>query len=591
MPLILAIEPDRRQANQLNAVVKGRLHADLVLADSAERALKELGDRVPDLILTSALLSPTDEVVLGDRLRALNGVAAHVQTLTIPVLAAPRPRARARASGMLSALRRGKNQEDATPDGCDPTVFAAQCAEYLERAVAEQKLNAASVREERTSIDYSLAVTAAPAIDASKAAEVQAIHEFATIEEPMAPAVSSDPVGFTRSTNPFIPDPVPAAPEPVAQQAVAPETFAAETFAAETFAAQTFAAERPAAEPVVAEPFVEAQEPIAEQIFSSEPADSEPLRQPVDTPPDSFSPRRREPSAPVFIDATAAAASVSEAIAQIEAYVARESLATETIAKLEANEFAETAWETGSSGWEAGASGADEDTTEETSVPESFIELDLSTLLEDPQVETPKRGDDKDDGRGSLRSAQFETDDEPFVFDINEFNEFLVAASKPAVKAKNPFVTAPAAEPTIDAVVAPPKTAVEKIAAGTIATEEIAPQKIAPEKIAPEKIEKVETDTAVVESPAPEAARKSPPLVAPSRLGVSQLWPSMDGGIAEDASSLGMYKDGRGPAGKRANSRHKPIQDEWGFFDPEQCGFAALLAKLDEIIDTDDRST
>jgi hypothetical protein len=27
----------------------------------------------------------------------------------------------------------------------------------------------------------------------------------------------------------------------------------------------------------------------------------------------------------------------------------------------------------------------------------------------------------------------------------------------------------------------------------------------------------------------------------------------------------------------------KPIQDEWGFFDPAQCGFAALLAKLDEI--------
>jgi len=27
----------------------------------------------------------------------------------------------------------------------------------------------------------------------------------------------------------------------------------------------------------------------------------------------------------------------------------------------------------------------------------------------------------------------------------------------------------------------------------------------------------------------------------------------------------------------------KPIQDEWGFFDPEQCGFSTLLAKLEEI--------
>src|SRR5882672_10742973 len=123
MPLILAIEPDRRQANQLNAVVKGRLHADLVLADSAEQALAALGDRVPDLILTTALLSPTDEVVLGERLRALNGVAAHVQTLTIPVLAGPRPRVRARAAGMLAALRRGKPPQDEATDGCAPTVF------------------------------------------------------------------------------------------------------------------------------------------------------------------------------------------------------------------------------------------------------------------------------------------------------------------------------------------------------------------------------------------------------------------------------------------------------------------------------------
>jgi hypothetical protein len=33
----------------------------------------------------------------------------------------------------------------------------------------------------------------------------------------------------------------------------------------------------------------------------------------------------------------------------------------------------------------------------------------------------------------------------------------------------------------------------------------------------------------------------------------------------------------------RRSRQSKPVQDEWGFFDPEQCGFAALLAKLDEI--------
>ena len=118
MALILAIEPDRNQANQLTAMARGRLHADLVIEATAERAFAELGDRVPDLILTAALLSPRDEAALGERLRALESAAAHVHTLTIPVLAAPR--SRPRVGGMLSALRRDRASSEL--DGCDPAV-------------------------------------------------------------------------------------------------------------------------------------------------------------------------------------------------------------------------------------------------------------------------------------------------------------------------------------------------------------------------------------------------------------------------------------------------------------------------------------
>jgi hypothetical protein len=35
----------------------------------------------------------------------------------------------------------------------------------------------------------------------------------------------------------------------------------------------------------------------------------------------------------------------------------------------------------------------------------------------------------------------------------------------------------------------------------------------------------------------------------------------------------------------------RPIQDEWGLFDPEQCGFAALLAKLDEVTERNEESS
>jgi len=46
-------------------------------------------------------------------------------------------------------------------------------------------------------------------------------------------------------------------------------------------------------------------------------------------------------------------------------------------------------------------------------------------------------------------------------------------------------------------------------------------------------------------------------------------------------------------ANKKKARRQKgsPVQDEWGFFDPQQCGFAALLAKLDEITENEDTPT
>jgi hypothetical protein len=34
--------------------------------------------------------------------------------------------------------------------------------------------------------------------------------------------------------------------------------------------------------------------------------------------------------------------------------------------------------------------------------------------------------------------------------------------------------------------------------------------------------------------------------------------------------------------------RTTPVQDEWGLFDPEQCGFAALIAKLDAVTDDEE---
>ena len=103
MPVILAIESNRQQIAQLTAIAR-RLGARLALADSVEHALAALGDFVPDLILSPLLLSPHDETALSNRLRELGNAAAHVQTLSIPILATPGAKSR----GKLSMLGKGK---------------------------------------------------------------------------------------------------------------------------------------------------------------------------------------------------------------------------------------------------------------------------------------------------------------------------------------------------------------------------------------------------------------------------------------------------------------------------------------------------
>ena len=103
MPLILAIEPDRRQASHLSDLGRGLADAELILAATADEAMKTLETRIPDLILTSTLLSPADEHTLMDRLRKLDSAGAHVQTLVIPLLADPQEEPQ--QAGLLSRLR------------------------------------------------------------------------------------------------------------------------------------------------------------------------------------------------------------------------------------------------------------------------------------------------------------------------------------------------------------------------------------------------------------------------------------------------------------------------------------------------------
>src|SRR5437899_9476116 len=122
MAIVLAIEPDRRQAAHLAAILRQQVRADLVIADTTEGALDAIGNRVPDMVLVPALLSPQDDAALAAALRVI-AAAANVRTLTIPVLA--NGAKFTKPGGMLAKWRRGRAESPA-PDGCEPSVFAEQ---------------------------------------------------------------------------------------------------------------------------------------------------------------------------------------------------------------------------------------------------------------------------------------------------------------------------------------------------------------------------------------------------------------------------------------------------------------------------------
>jgi CheY-like chemotaxis protein len=129
-PLIVAVEPDPLQANRVADVLRRAFGADVILADTADEAIRELRDRVPELILTSALLPPRDEQKMTQWLRSRGEAAGHVQTVTIPVLEIPAQ------APMIFSTGRPTLPSSATAGACDPAMFADWVSMYLDLAAA-----------------------------------------------------------------------------------------------------------------------------------------------------------------------------------------------------------------------------------------------------------------------------------------------------------------------------------------------------------------------------------------------------------------------------------------------------------------------
>ena len=300
MPLILAIEPDKRQSTQLASLVKG-LQAELVQRPTAADALGALQGRVPDLVLTTSLLSPRDDMALAAHLRELGSAAAHVQTVTIPLLGSAAPK-RAKG-GMLAALRREKPQAPMT-DGCDPDIFAEQVRQYLATA-QEHKASAAT----RAADD--VLTSAGPDPAAFESAEVEpAVFEPESLEaegleaEPVVEAAVEEPVEIAGIAEieaapaaPEIETSVEAVDEPALETVEEPEELVADEPAGLPLSqllqlvsdAAPFV-DAPVAEAPIFEALtfeVPATEPIAEPepvIEAAEWQPEEPISEPVEEP-------------------------------------------------------------------------------------------------------------------------------------------------------------------------------------------------------------------------------------------------------------------------------------------------------------------
>ena len=127
MPRVLAIEPNLEKGSLLRTTLDGRVEGVLVV-DSNAAAIESLRQNVPDLVLLSAMLSPSDEDELFECLRSLPD-STHVQTLTIPQVRATTETKRRSKFALFGGRR---NERD--PGGCEPEVFAQQVREYLDRA-------------------------------------------------------------------------------------------------------------------------------------------------------------------------------------------------------------------------------------------------------------------------------------------------------------------------------------------------------------------------------------------------------------------------------------------------------------------------
>lgn len=272
-PLVLAIEPDLRQAAIVKRIVRENALADVVVVDSRDAAIEAMRTSMPDVLLLSALLSPRDEDELMAHLRTLDN-AAHLQTHTIPQLASTLGPGEERSRGLFSGFLR-KKDAPVVVAGCDPEMFADEIRAYLQRAAERKRLQQT---QDFVAHDMRRSATARTA-----AAAAAPDHE-----EPAGAAAESSswaspfewkPTSRKKSTKTQAPSAPAAPPASAPAPVVMPAPPASEVAPGVAAAVESLIAPKPVEEPAPA------------MAIAAEPAAQEPisviLPKDADTPPPS----------------------------------------------------------------------------------------------------------------------------------------------------------------------------------------------------------------------------------------------------------------------------------------------------------------
>jgi hypothetical protein len=483
MPLILAIEPDRRQASRVAAIARGTLGAELVVADSTEHGVAALNGRVPDLILTSMLLSPKDEAGL----RAFDAAGA-VPTLVIPVLAAGSSSQRSGKGGLLSRLPWGRGDDSGNgADGCDPDVFAAQITEYLEAAKS-----ARSQDEWAPEVPKVHEVHGVP--------EVLAAPEHERVVEPsQAQANAADFVASSPDVFEPVHESVPEVPEVVVE-------------------ARDVVADVPDVVADVPELVADVPEVAAVPLAV---VDDAPMAAEAHVTPERTAGKKRLADLTLDLDAVLSATTTFEEPILVSDDEQDDAAVEMDLSMDESS--ADSSWE------EIVLDETEEELTLELETDSSALDLlvaEFEAKYGSLPARRPSRGGPA--ARGTAVAPQ-------------------MAASAPSVVPAQPGAVAHALStvpswPPLEGLEAQPAETKDEL------TEVVADFVAA-------------LDTSAEEPGDPQHADPDGELWMPLSTSSSAFWPRLDSAV----------------------SRRKVVQDEWGFFDPDQCGFRALVARLDEM--------